>query len=100
MELASLQPLIANAIQTGKISETPNLDKNASFQEALTTALSGVNEAQLASQAATKALARKEPIDLHEVMITANKASISMQATLEVRNKAVEAYQEMMRMQV
>lgn len=71
-----------------------------SFQTALKTALTNVNEAQLASGAATQAMAQKKPIDLHEVMITANKASVSLQATLEVRNKAVEAYQEMMRMQV
>jgi len=34
------------------------------------------------------------------VMITAQKASITMQTALEIRNKAVEAYQEMMRMQM
>ena len=33
-------------------------------------------------------------------MIASQKASVTMQLTLEVRNKAIEAYQEMMRMQV
>ncbi len=33
-------------------------------------------------------------------MITGQKASVSLQATIEVRNKVIEAYQEIMRMQV
>ena len=39
-------------------------------------------------------------VDLHEVMIASQKASITLNATMEVRNKAVEAYQEIMRMSV
>jgi flagellar hook-basal body complex protein FliE len=71
-----------------------------SFKVALSDALHKVNDAQHASTLATEKLARGENIDLHQVMITAQKASISLQATIEVRNKVVEAYQEIMRMQV
>lgn len=71
-----------------------------SFKTALSDALHKVNDAQHASAKATETLARGGNIDLHEVMITAQKASITLQTTLEVRNKAVEAYQEIMRMQV
>ncbi|MEB3285131.1 MAG: flagellar hook-basal body complex protein FliE [Candidatus Sericytochromatia bacterium] len=39
-------------------------------------------------------------VDLHDVMIAAEKASVSMQLTLQVRNKLVEAYQDVMRMQI
>ena len=39
-------------------------------------------------------------VDLHDVMIAAEKASVAMQLTLQVRNKLVEAYQDVMRMQV
>ena len=59
-----------------------------------------VNAAQLQSDAVTEKLVRGENVDLHTVMITSQKASIMMQTTLEIRNKAVEAYQEIMRMQV
>jgi flagellar hook-basal body complex protein FliE len=38
--------------------------------------------------------------DVHEVMIAAEKAAISFQLLLAVRNKILEAYQEVMRMQV
>ncbi|MEB3328519.1 MAG: flagellar hook-basal body complex protein FliE [Candidatus Sericytochromatia bacterium] len=39
-------------------------------------------------------------VDLHDVMIASEKASVAMQLTLQVRNKLVEAYQDVMRMQV
>ena len=39
-------------------------------------------------------------VDLHDVMIASEKSSVAMQLTLQVRNKLVEAYQEIMRMQV
>lgn len=39
-------------------------------------------------------------VDLHDVMIAAEKAGVAMQLTLQVRNKLVEAYQDVMRMQV
>ena len=59
-----------------------------------------VNEAQIESDQLTEKLARGQDVDLHQVMIASQKSSVTMQLTLEVRNKAIEAYQEMMRMQV
>ncbi|MBM7716483.1 flagellar hook-basal body complex protein FliE [Bacillus thermophilus] len=70
------------------------------FGTYLKKALNEVNNLQLESDVATKKLAAGEKIELHEVMIASQKASVSMQAALEIRNKAVEAYQEIMRMQV
>lgn len=66
------------------------------FQEGL----SQVN--QLHRDAATLAneAAVGGDVDLHDVMIAAEKSSVAMQLTLQVRNKLVEAYQEIMRMQV
>ena len=59
-----------------------------------------MNEAQIVSDELTEKLAKGQNVDLHEVMIASQKSSVTMQLTLEVRNKAIEAYQEMMRMQV
>ncbi len=70
------------------------------FGTYLKEAMDEVNNAQIQSEEATKKLLNGQNIELHDVMITAQKASITMQAALEIRNKAVEAYQEMMRMQV
>ena len=57
-------------------------------------AISEVNAAQVQSDTATERFIKGDQIDLHEVMIVAQKASITMQTALEIRNKAVEAYQE------
>lgn len=71
-----------------------------SFSSVLKQTIENVNESQLQSDVLTEKLARGENMDLHQVMIASQKASITLQATLEVRNKVIEAYQEMMRMQV
>lgn len=62
--------------------------------------VSKVNNLQTQSDAAIQGLASGENKNLHEVMISMEKASISFQFMSSVRNKALEAYQEVMRMQV
>lgn len=80
-------------------SSTP-FEAQKSFMSVLKESLNKVNEAQMESDKLTEKLALGENVDLHQVMISSQKASITLQATMEIRNKAVEAYQEMMRMQV
>lgn len=102
MNISSFSPVVhtTNLTQEQNIKEiTPN-DAHNSFASALKNAIDQVNGSQISSDEMTTKLARGENVDLHDVMITAQKASVSMSLTLEVRNKAVEAYQEMMRMQV
>ncbi|GGE65589.1 flagellar hook-basal body complex protein FliE [Priestia taiwanensis] len=69
-----------------------------SFSTVLKDAINQVNEAQLASDKATNLLIKGGDIELHDVMIAAEKSSVMLQTTIEVRNKVVEAYQEVMRM--
>ncbi len=102
MERVSYKPnsVMNNIIGNQPIKKLTPAEAQTSFKVALNDALRQVNDAQHASTIATEKLARGEKIDLHNVMITAQKASITLQATVEVRNKVVEAYQEIMRMQV
>ena len=71
-----------------------------SFAATLKDAIAGVNDKQIQSDNLTEKLINGGDVDLHEVMIAAQKASVTLNATLEIRNKAVEAYQEMMRMSI
>ncbi|MBS4172513.1 flagellar hook-basal body complex protein FliE [Bacillus sp. FJAT-49736] len=71
-----------------------------SFADMLKQSISEVNNDQIQSDVLTQKLANGENVDLHQVMIAAQKANVTMQAALEIRNKVVEAYQETMRMQV
>lgn len=70
------------------------------FAEALKSSISEVNQAQVAADRAAEQVAAGETKDLHGTMIKLEEADISLRLMVQVRNKAVEAYQEIMRMQV
>ena len=71
------------------------------FSDALKASLDGVANAQnQADQLGKKFSMGDENVNLSDVMISMQKANISFQATVQVRNKLVSAYQEMMNMQV
>lgn len=80
--------------------ENTKVEGQKSFKEILFDALNHVNKLQEESASATVKLAKGEIENLHDVMIAGQKASIALSATIEVRNKVIEAYQEIMRMQV
>ncbi|WP_027408681.1 flagellar hook-basal body complex protein FliE [Anoxybacteroides tepidamans] len=75
-------------------------DVQKSFANFLKDAIQQVNDQQIQADKLTDKLVKGENVDLHQVMIASQKASISLQLTVEIRNKVIEAYQEMMRMQV
>lgn len=102
MQLIGLTPnniIGANTTSISTVASTP-AEAQKEFSVFLKESINKVNAAQIQSDAVTEKMALGENVDLHTVMITSQKASIMMQTTIEIRNKAVEAYQEMMRMQV
>jgi flagellar hook-basal body complex protein FliE len=79
---------------------TKNTDK-VSFSDALKSSLDQVNKIQLESEKMGKEFAMgDDTVSLSDVMIAGQKANISFQATVQVRNKLVSAYSEIMNMQV
>ncbi len=81
------------------IEKTSTNDKE-NFGAVLKDAISAVNNSQVASDKMTNRLVNGENVELHDVMITAQKANITLNTALQIRNKVVEAYQEIMRMTV
>jgi flagellar hook-basal body complex protein FliE len=71
-----------------------------SFGEFLKEALNKVNSAQVEAQQLTQEYALGNDVELHQVIIATEKASLALQLTMQIRNKAIDAYQEIMRMQV
>ncbi len=71
-----------------------------SFADILKKSISEVNRMQIEAKEALEALATGKEKDIQKVMITLQKADVSLRMLMEVRNKAIEAYQEIMRMQV
>jgi flagellar hook-basal body complex protein FliE len=81
-------------------SSAPSAAGDTGFGEALSRALSEVNEMQLQSRDAAVAVASGKPVDTAQMVVGVEKAAISLQFAIQVRNKLLEAYQELMRMQV
>lgn len=78
---------------TARPVEQPN------FGELIKSALAAVNSQLNKAEEAGLLLAKGE-IDIHNAVIMAEKANLALQLTIAIRNKIVEAYQEIMRMQV
>lgn len=75
--------------------------KGPGFDKVLGEAINKVSEVQQeASAMATAWEQGRSEVDLSEVMIAAQKSSLSFQAMMEVRNKLVEAYREIMNMSI
>ncbi len=71
-----------------------------SFAQVLKESISEINRMQIEAEEALKALSTGKEKDIQKVMVTLQKADVSLRMLMEVRNKAIEAYQEIMRMQV
>ena len=82
------------------LGETKVDEPVKSFGEFLTDALKKTNELQLESDKMNAALAAGRIEDVSQVVVAAQKAEISIQLALQLRNRATQAYQEIMRMQV
>lgn len=72
----------------------------ADFADTLKSAIEGVNKSQITSNQKTEALAHGKIDNLHDVMIAAQKASITLETSVQVQRKVIDAYNEIMRMQV
>jgi flagellar hook-basal body complex protein FliE len=70
------------------------------FGDLLQKAVAEVNDAQVKADEGVEQLHTGQAKNLHEVMIAMEKADISMRLMVQMRNKVVDAYQEIMRMQV
>ncbi len=71
------------------------------FGQMLMDVMKDVNQSQLNAREVQNQFMTGQPgVEIHDVKIAAEKASIAIQLTMQVRNKVLEAYQELSRMQV
>ncbi|MDD2055473.1 flagellar hook-basal body complex protein FliE [Pseudomonas putida] len=86
--------------KTKSVTQVPEMGAS-SFSDMLGKAVNKVNDTQQASsQLASAFEIGKSGVDLTDVMIASQKASVSFQALTQVRNKLVQAYQDIMQMPV
>jgi flagellar hook-basal body complex protein FliE len=73
--------------------------QGAPFGDLLTDAIGNVNRLENRAQTAVAGLMTGTGVDVHDAMIATQKASMAFELALAVRNKAVQAYQQVMSMQ-
>lgn len=98
IEALKLLPVKGALPETSLTDNSQQIEKP--FGEFLRDALNNVNNLQNEAKQASLNLAAGKIQDVAEVTIASEKAAVALQLTMQVRNKVVEAYQEVMRMQV
>jgi flagellar hook-basal body complex protein FliE len=94
-------PDIQSPSELGRPAEiAPARPAADSFANVLGRMVADVNARQHGAAEAVNALQSGQNVPLHQVVIAMEEASLSFQLMVEVRNKLLEAYQEIMRMQI
>ena len=97
--LATLRAHQAQASAGFQALENQPVEKPG-FGDAVKTLLNQVNNAQANSRQMTEAYDRGEKVPLTDVVLAMQKSSLSFEATMQVRNKVLRAYEEIMNMPV
>ncbi len=92
--IALVAPVVGNVP-----AEVPRTADGRSFQDVLQDFVQQVDQTQHQYDQAIDAVQSGESDNLHRVMLAQNQAQISLKLAVEVRNKLVEAYKEVMRTQ-
>jgi flagellar hook-basal body complex protein FliE len=87
---------VLNAARTTNVQQPTGVD----FAAAMAQGLQNVQALQHNADSLSVAAATGELTDVHDYMIAATQAQVATELTVAVRNKAVEAFQEIMRMQL
>lgn len=97
MAITGINP--AAGLQTLAGASSKN-DAGTSFKDMLSNAIQGADDANTVAQNGTQALLSGQVDDVAQVMIDQEKANLSLELVVQVRNKVVDAYNQIMNMQV
>src|SRR5215813_6214153 len=97
-------PILPTNLSIPAIAPIPSPSQSpaagGAFQGVFADAVSKVESFQANAQASTERFLSGEGEELHHVAITAQQAELSFQMFMQVRNKVITAYQQMMQMQI
>ncbi len=92
---------IFETFNNGINNNVNNVEKDSgTFGSILKEKLDHVNDLQLKAEDMTQKFIQGDDVELHDMMITTEESKLSLQMAVQVRNKLVEAYQELSRMQL
>lgn len=98
--ISSLRPTSSLSSVENNQSLRSALPSNETFADHLKSAIQQIDNHQKLADEQTKQLVNGESDDLHHVMITAQKASIALETSVQIQRKVIDAYNEIMRMQI
>ena len=82
-----------------KKAAVTSLDGIKPFESLLSESISGVNDLQVESDKLIERLATGDVEDISEVVLASSRAEVALRMLMEIRNKLVEAYQQISRIQ-
>jgi len=94
VEMNDFESIIQNAVASGSAQDSPTGNFLDSFGSSISGGLNKVNDSVNSANKAQEALAMGEDVSVHDVMIAAEKASLNLQMTMQLRNKLMSAYSE------
>ena len=94
-----IRPVLPVSTPALELASTNKVDARPGFAEHLKATVNNANTLQLKSATAQEELATGRNGNIHETMIAMSKADVSFRMVMQVRNKIISAYQEVMRMQ-
>ena len=75
-------------------------NKSSEFSDIISGVINNVNNSQVNANNMVNSFIKGEDVSMHNVMLAVEESQISMQLLIELRNKLVEAYQEVNRVQL
>lgn len=93
-------PYAVNPSQNKPINSSAETGQIKSFSELLHSKLAEANDLQKEADRLTERFLVGENVEIHQLMLTMEKADIALRQMVEIRNKLIEAYKEISHMQV
>lgn len=98
--MPSIGAVSVNTAVGDSVFNKPAAAEGQNFKDILSQSIEKLNQLLQDSDAAGQALATGSIDDIHSAMIAAEKADLALQFTLQIRNKIIDAYNEIMHMQI
>lgn len=97
----NVAPIDTSLLPGAQVSPAlPSQETSASFAAWLDEQVRVTNGELVAADDAVRRLAVGEPVNLHQVMVQLERARLQLEMVVQVRNKLVDAYQDLLRMQL
>lgn len=91
---------IFDMMDQNKNSEVKTDNNNADFGSVLLDKLNNVNDQQINAENVTEDFLKGGDTDIHDVMLSTEEARLSLDLAVQIRNKVMDAYQELNKMQI